>query len=238
MKRISKREQRNRFDLIGEVRVHVDSLQRKGARVRVDGVECDLDFAGKARWEITRSEGIGARVDTYPNPSHSGLAPKGTKTVPQDGSTRQRDADRPRLTADGRFGRDQAERMIAFARQHPVGSMANARVLFRRSGDVALEFVGGVRGRLKCGYCCDHERFSKVRWLGLPKAGETVKVVIREYNWRQHEALVSMHDYRKDDRYCIYAAGYRSAYCLSGSPFEPLPWEEAFSASLCHGRVR
>lgn len=222
MKRISKRELRNRFDLIDEVRVHVDSLQSKSARVSVDGVECDFDFPRSVRWQITRPEGVSAQVVSYPNPANAGFFPKGTKPDP-DRFIRKPETRRPCLNADGQ---KRSEMMAAFARQHPVGTMVLAKVLFQRSGDVALEFENGVRGRLKLGHCCDHEPFRKVRWLAMPSPGETVEVIVREFNWRAHEVFVSMHKFRKDDRYCTYAAGFRGGYNIEDSPFERLPWEK------------
>jgi hypothetical protein len=224
MKRISNRDLRNKFDLINDVRVHIDSLGQHRAQVRVDGVECELRFRVESRWAIARPEGVPADVVEYPTTSNAGTFARGTKEEPSIFPKRKSKDRRPTLEAAGFFGWDNTKQLSEFERQHPIGTLVTANVIFRRPRDVAVEFENGLRGRLETGYCLDHEPFKKVRWLPLPKVGETVEVIIRQYNWRAKEVLVSMHSYRQDAHYCSYASGYRTGFDAKGSAFARLPW--------------
>lgn len=212
-----------------ELRVHVDALYRRGARVRVDGVDCELAFDRKARPDITRPEGLRAQLTALPVAAGPGSLPRGSKPSVSFGSTVKSAARGPTLAACGELGRNWGPRLREFQARCPVGTLVVGKVLFRRRGDVAVEIEGAIRGRLTSGHCLGVGSRSRERWLDLPKAGQWIEVVVREFNWRAGEVLVSLHRYRDDTKYCTFASGYRRGYSILGGPFEFLPWERGFA---------
>lgn len=223
MKRVSKREMRNKFSLMREVRVHVDSLEQWNARVVIDGIACDLMFDRKARWEIARPEGVPARVIHYPEPENDGQFLRGTRPERPLRSRGVRRTPRPLCEASGRFSQQLREAGATFAARYPVGSLVSARVIRTTRDGVVVELPGGLRARLLRRACLDKGPGGKWRLLREPYVGEKIEVVVRAVEPQRGAVLVSWHNYWRDSRYCAVDVGYRRVYRIEDSLFRRLP---------------
>lgn len=226
-RRVSLREISHRFDGIDSVRVHVDELDRRSALMKVDGVKCELRFARPARAEVTKAQGINARVSSFPVPISSGLFARGTR--PQlEGLVLRRIRERhPMLKFDDQHTGSILKALEAFCEEHPFGSVVGATVRYRFRNHALLDLGQGLVAFLAKDRCLDHEPGERVKWLGLPPRGACVDVFVRDVNLRTRQIVVSLHTLARDEKYCGYASGYRSAYVSKGSPFARLPWEKS-----------
>jgi hypothetical protein len=107
-----------------------------------------------------------------------------------------------------------------------LGTIVTGLVRNCYANRVLLDVGLGVMASLTKGECLDHAPGERVKWLGLPTLGSRVDVVVRGFQHGPHRVMVSLHSCRQDDRYCSFAAGYRSSFNAQGSTFEKLPWSK------------
>lgn len=116
---------------------------------------------------------------------------------------------------------------------HELRPFAPVKEIFgpgRRAQSMAVAIEGGIRGRLKRGYCARGANPPGER-LELPKVGQCIEVIVRAFNWHADEVLVSMHRYQEDPKYCAFASGYRDAYWIHarrGNAHLPRVWQWAY----------
>lgn len=229
MRRVSKRDIEFRFDLIDEVRVPVIDLERPGALVKVDGIECHLTLLSKEWNDLARPGVIHAGVSTYPNRQGDGWLPKGTGPDPDALSFFRPRAGRVCLGSDGVDFDARTTRYEAFAKRHPIGSLMEARTVTRHSNKIRVELPGGLITRMATTDYVD-------RWPSCPRMDvstmdfpEKLEVIVRRVDPIRHVIAVTMHGYPRDPKYCNAASGYRRAYDPREGMFVLLPWDRETS---------
>jgi hypothetical protein len=229
MKRVSKRDMQFRFDLLDQVKVGIDRIERGHAITIVAGVACRLDLLRAERQDLGKVGPFKAHVSAYPEREGDGWLAKGTRHSqdPIDAYFRRAWKRGVWMRSQGLDGDSESERYEAFAQRHPVGSMVEAAVVRVKGNYVRLRFDGGLCTRIAVWNCVD--RWPACRRMDVPEIRwpNHVEVIVRRVDPKRHVIQVSMHGYQRDDDYCNAAAGYRSGYDASAGPFRQLPWDRA-----------
>ena len=225
-RRVSKREIRHRFDSIDVVRIHVDDVRSRRALVKIDGVQCQLNFVKQARGEMLREQGVLCYVESIPHAIGDGLQRAGTKSSEYSRKHQRNSSATPVLKTPDEFTFNAELALKRFEKGHPVGSIVSAKVRFATSELAVLDLGLGLLARLEKGNCLDYEPGARVKWLALPQPGACVDVFVRGFRRATGEVMVSLHSYQRDDRFCAFASGYRSSYSAKGACFEKYPWEK------------
>jgi len=222
-RRVSKRAMLRRLDSEFPVRIHLHNVRSSSAHVTVDGVTCGMSFPRKARHELLQENGVFGYVQSMPEVIGHGYMPPGTKSGDYARERLRKNAELPLFKVFDAYTESKEQDYLRFKQLHPVGAIVNARVIVVNRRVATLDMGLGLQGRLDVGESLDHTPGSKVQWLPLPRMGDCV---VRGFIDRINQVSLSMHTYKREDRYCNYASGYRQHFDSKGACFEKFPWEK------------
>jgi hypothetical protein len=224
MRRVSKREVQFRFDLIDEVRVAVTDLGPRSANVQVAGVSCHLSLLRSEWQDITRPGVLRAWVADYPVRNGDGSLPKGTRP---DGNEFPGLINRSRQVSLGTDGVEAGARSLLyekFLRDHPLGSIVEARVVERYSNKLRIMFPCGLSTRMATTDYVDRWPKCTRMEVGNLNFPDHIEVIVRRVDIENRVIAVTMHGFPRDQKYCDAASGYRSHYDAVAADFSVLPW--------------
>lgn len=226
LKRLSKREIKFRFDMIDDVKVRIDRIERGHTVTRLEGVECRLDVLRAERRDLANTGLIEASVNSYPARQSDGCPPRGTKPE-KDGFDGLFMGPRDRRVCIHSRGLDfdsNTRRYEKFLEDHPIGSFVEADVVARFSNKLRIMFDCGLITKLAVTDYVD--RWPYCRYIDLVSVHfpHRIEVIVRRVDVARHVVAVSMHGYVRDPGYCNFSAGYRRSYDAPNGKFALLPW--------------
>jgi hypothetical protein len=227
MRRTSKRQLRMNFAEGDKRRVVISQLDPGAKETTINGIGCCFQVRRNELQDLAHMDALQLTVVSVPEVEGDGRLPRGSRPDPDDINVwlRARNRRPVLLQSAGWEKRADCAGYAEFARQHPVGSLIEARVLWLRRDKIGLRLTDGIQARMPIGDYVDRlAGWTRLELWRLP-VPDRLEVIVRSVRPELRSVTVSLHGYLQDPKYCNAAAGYRRQYDAREGMFRQLPWE-------------